>query len=68
MRQKGDKERKKRERLWMKFIRKRNNTVTLKKEILCKIYRRYQAQFTRNHVAKMDNRKSEMHKIQFNCK
>jgi hypothetical protein len=64
VRQKGDKERQKRERAGIDILSQRKDTVPGKKEILWKIYRRDRV---RNHVAKIDNRKFKMNKIQFNC-
>ncbi len=65
MRQKGDKERQKRERAGIDILSQRKNTVPRKKEKLWKIYMRDRAEFTRNHVAKIDNRKTKMYKILF---
>ncbi len=66
VRQKVNKERHKRERALIEILSKRKNTLPGKKEKLWKIYRRNRAEFTRNHVAKIDNRKSKMHKMHFN--
>ncbi len=61
--QKGDKERQNRERSWMKFIRKRNNTVTRKSEKNMENIQEGPGQIYQNPRS---NKKTKMNKMQFN--